>query len=110
MKMIEFVQVKATETQRETYGEIFSKGEIVHFGIKGELVTHYDFKIEKQQYVKCGHTVFLACPDCGKPTRLIDHEIDSQGVVKPSVVSQTSGCKFHGMVKLLDWNAGKSDR
>lgn len=44
----------------------------------------------------------LCCPDCGE-TGGLDHEIDNDGTVTPSLVCPNDGCSFHEMVKLKDW-------
>ena len=42
------------------------------------------------------------CPKCGREGSL-DHEIDAEGRVTPSVVCPHEGCDFHDNVQLLGW-------
>ena len=46
----------------------------------------------------------FACPLCGTEGDLSDHDIDADGLVKPSVVCPTAGCGFHDHVHLLRWD------
>lgn len=63
-----------------------------------------------------GPSVILCCPKCHHFCDLVQHNIDSNGIVTPSVLhSYVAGdlehpdepaierCGFHEMVKLLDW-------
>lgn len=38
---------------------------------------------------------------------LVDHDIDENGVVTPSVVCSEHGCNFHDYVKLVGWKESK---
>ena len=46
--------------------------------------------------------VRVMCPKCQK-NHLLDHEIDDQGIVTPSLDCPTPGCDFHEMVQLVGW-------
>ena len=46
--------------------------------------------------------VFVICPGCGQEYRL-DHEIDAQGVVTPSIECPSADCTFHDSVILVGW-------
>jgi hypothetical protein len=45
----------------------------------------------------------MRCPGCERGAAL-DHSIDSQGVVKPSVVCPYDDCTFHAFVTLEGWS------
>ncbi len=58
----------------------------------------------------------IKCPDCGKVSTLRDanlmsvradgsrgHDIQDDGVVKPSIVCPHPGCTWHVWGRLLDW-------
>lgn len=58
-------------------------------------------------------SAILYCPDCGHSMHLMNHEIDAQGVVQPSVVEPEAlfpkcpndRCgKFHQHVQLAGWS------
>jgi len=49
-------------------------------------------------------TAGLSCPDCGQVASLSHHKIDQDGIVTPSVVCPTEGCKFHEWIKLDGWS------
>ena len=44
----------------------------------------------------------LSCPGCGCQA-LLDHQIDEEGGVTPSVVCPELGCTFHEFVRLEGW-------
>ncbi len=44
----------------------------------------------------------VRCPDC-KQWYPLDHEIDADGFITPSVDCPTEGCEFHDFVRLLGW-------
>ncbi len=46
--------------------------------------------------------VWFACPTCGKKA-ILDHDIDADGTVTPSVVCPFEGCTFHEFVELEGW-------
>ncbi len=48
--------------------------------------------------------VKVSCPYCGQIGDLSDHEIDSQGLVSPSLLCWHNGCDFHEHVKLVGWD------
>jgi hypothetical protein len=48
-------------------------------------------------------TANLCCPKCGQNATLHDHEIASDGTVRPSVVCPYPGCTFHERIKLIGW-------
>jgi len=50
-----------------------------------------------------GRSASFTCPTCGKLAVLIDHSIDVDGTVAPSVVCPTDGCAFHDYVRLDGW-------
>lgn len=56
------------------------------------------------QRTENGKTAVIACPDCGKISSLADHEIDSIGVVKPSLMCPHDKCQFHDHVQLIGWS------
>lgn len=45
--------------------------------------------------------------DAGHPIILKDHVIFADGTVKPSVICNSRGCRFHEFVKLSDWTGGE---
>jgi hypothetical protein len=46
----------------------------------------------------------VGCPGCGRRTYMLDHAIDSQGCVTPSVGCSKKGCDYHEVgVVLEDW-------
>lgn len=47
-------------------------------------------------------TATVTCPKCGNNYEL-DHEIDDQGVVTPSLDCPTKDCDFHDHVVLSGW-------
>lgn len=47
-------------------------------------------------------TARLSCPGCGS-IALLDHKIDKEGNVTPSVVCPIQSCDFHEFVKLEGW-------
>lgn len=52
-------------------------------------------------------TASITCPDCESIAALVDHSIETNGVVTPSVVCPVDGCDFHEMVILVGWGGGK---
>lgn len=50
-------------------------------------------------------TARMTCPDCGRGVSLSDHDIDTAGVVSPSVVCPHPGCEFRDRVALACWIA-----
>ncbi len=44
----------------------------------------------------------IVCPN-GHYGILLDHNIDENGMVTPSVVCPEEGCNFHDWIKLMDW-------
>jgi len=60
-------------------------------------------------FVDSTGTVFLKCPLCGRvgslrsPGDKEGHEIDSYGVVSPSLICPRKGCPFHTEIQLEDW-------
>ena len=46
----------------------------------------------------------FTCPHCRQTASLIDHEIDENGDVNPSVVCPDRICEFHRYIRLLDWS------
>lgn len=46
--------------------------------------------------------IVVSCPFCGVSAQL-DHEVDVEGNVSPSVVCATSTCPFHDNIKLSDF-------
>lgn len=53
--------------------------------------------------------VLIRCPNCGK-TGILDHDVDDDGTVQPSVECPTKGCDFHEHVRLLGWTDRKRRR
>ncbi len=49
-----------------------------------------------------GFVIKVWWPECGIDYAL-DHEIDSSGMVTPSVECPTEGCDFHHMIRLVGW-------
>ena len=49
-----------------------------------------------------GAGVKIRCPEC-KKIYYLDHEVDAEGNVDPSVDCPTESCSFHEMVKLDDF-------
>ena len=47
----------------------------------------------------------VCCPGCGKICSLLDHTIDPDGTVTPSLDCPFEHCGFHDYVKLADWTA-----
>lgn len=47
-------------------------------------------------------TAKLVCPECGLVGDL-DHDIDAQGIVTPSVDCPGEDCNFHEMIQLIGW-------
>lgn len=54
------------------------------------------------EWKKVGKSVLVQCPGCRKQYRL-DHDIDAQGVVTPSLECPDDGCRFHDFVILVGW-------
>ncbi len=55
----------------------------------------------KGSWAKWGeHGVVLACPKCGGVS-MLDHEVDAEGVVTPSIVHVP--CGWHGFGRLVGW-------
>jgi ribosomal protein S27AE len=48
--------------------------------------------------------VHLYCPKCSEPISLAEHEIDSEGVVTPTVECPTPECGLDATVRLLRWD------
>lgn len=46
--------------------------------------------------------IVAKCPGCGIEGEL-DHAVDAQGVVTPSLECQNGPCNFHEMVRLDGW-------
>ena len=44
------------------------------------------------------------CPKCGEEG-MLDHDIDVDGFVTPSLVCPTKLCDFHDYVQLMGWEA-----
>lgn len=60
-------------------------------------------KEEKPPYWFLRHgQPWLKCPR-GHIARF-NHEISDDGTVSPSVVCPEQGCRFHEMIRLLDWS------
>ena len=53
---------------------------------------------------KTGNLLSVKCPDCGG-VGILSHEVNSEGVVSPSLVCPYDGCSFHRFVKLEGWVA-----
>ncbi|MBW8034516.1 MAG: hypothetical protein FVQ79_02300 [Planctomycetes bacterium] len=51
-------------------------------------------------------SAMVSCSN-GHVACLWDHEIDSEGVVMPSLVCPEDGCDFHERVKLVNWRGTK---
>jgi len=49
----------------------------------------------------------VSCPVCGTVSALIDHKIDSDGFVTPSIICPR--CGFHENIRLLDWKGDSGD-
>lgn len=49
-----------------------------------------------------GKSVMVSCPECGQMATL-QHDIDSDGKVTPSLECPYQGCAFHDFVILADW-------
>jgi hypothetical protein len=49
------------------------------------------------------YVIVMRCPECNQISDLDDHNIDSDGVVTPSLICPREHCDFHEMVRLLDW-------
>lgn len=52
-----------------------------------------------------GPAVVVQCPKCEKWYSL-DHDVDSDGRVTPSLNCPTTGCDFHEFVRLDGWGKG----
>jgi predicted RNA-binding Zn-ribbon protein involved in translation (DUF1610 family) len=50
-----------------------------------------------------GRSASFTCPKCGQTAVLIDHEINADGTVRPSVVCPTENCDFHEWIVLGGW-------
>ena len=44
----------------------------------------------------------VTCPSCGA-TAALDHTVDDEGNVSPSLVCPADGCGFHEFVRLEGW-------
>ncbi len=59
--------------------------------------------IKKGGWKRCSNGwVFVCCPGCGQVAR-INHDIDNDGKVTPSLDCPTETCHFHRFAMLLDW-------
>lgn len=58
--------------------------------------------IKRKDWQKYGKTVILKCPKCEASDRL-NHTIEKDGTVNPSVVCVNGTCNFHEFVKLEGW-------
>ncbi len=52
--------------------------------------------------------VWVTCPGCGSTGRL-DHIVESNGEVNPSIDCPDPRCDFHAMVTLDNWTNGRLD-
>ena len=50
-------------------------------------------------------SAMVCCPGCGRIGSLLDHTIDPDGSVTPSLDCPFEQCDFHEFVKLADWKA-----
>lgn len=46
--------------------------------------------------------VFFCCPKCGE-LGMLDHEVNADGTITPSVQCPKAQCTFHETVRLLGW-------
>ncbi len=46
----------------------------------------------------------IYCPKCGNEG-LLDHDIDTEGRVTPSLVCPHDGCDFHDHIQLMGWES-----
>jgi hypothetical protein len=56
--------------------------------------------------------IFVTCPGCGTEYRL-DHDINVQGVINPSLECPGTNCNFHDTAVLVGWpgsGVGKSGK
>ena len=53
--------------------------------------------------IETGRSASMTCPDCGLTCVLIDHDIELDGTVQPSVVCPAEDCNFHEIVVLNGW-------
>lgn len=59
--------------------------------------------IKKGRWKRDSHNrIFCCCPGCGRVVKL-DHEVDDDGKVTPSLDCPTEVCHFHRFAMLLDW-------
>lgn len=47
-------------------------------------------------------SVFFCCPTCGE-LGMLNHEVNADGTITPSVQCPKEKCPFHDMVRLLGW-------
>ncbi len=50
-------------------------------------------------------TVKMICPDCLSEAAL-NHRIEKDGTIRPSVICPSETCTFHRNVKLEEWDRG----
>lgn len=60
--------------------------------------------LEKGEWRKFQDKAVCCCPGCGNAARL-NHDIDADGNVNPSLDCPTETCSFHRMVRLEGWAA-----
>lgn len=66
------------------------------------VIPHAKNSGEKGKWWWFKESIVVSCPNCGTTARL-NHEIDSHGIVTPSVQCEISTCDFHDMIKLEDY-------
>ncbi len=67
--------------------------------------TRRDGVMRKGEWHQQATGVVVCCPGCGHIVALLDHTIDPDGSVYPSLVCPFDICDFHEFVKLADWRA-----
>jgi hypothetical protein len=60
-----------------------------------------------QQYGAGNDSVLLLRCDCGKVIRMLDHRVDAEGLVSPSIWHDVPGCGWHVMGRLEGWDHGE---
>lgn len=47
--------------------------------------------------------ILVTCPSCQRDAAALDHAVDAEGRLSPSVICPHEGCDFHAMCHLVGW-------
>lgn len=59
------------------------------------------------EWLRFAGSAIVGCPNCGA-TALLDHDIDAEGVVEPSLECPQA-CGFHELAQLDGWRFGATE-